>query len=277
MATGTLTLEPGDPPLDEDTVKYIQQLKRPDHVVDLPLEEAQITKDKNARSWKAAKEATSAGDPLLHYGHCKATAAHPQLGEFETHMRNVPFITGYSPTRWRRAVNVELLKKPGNFNVERLRTILLMEPSFNNNNKIIGRELLWHAEQQNLIAPEQYGSRKHRSASTQALNKKLVLDLFRQQRLTGAIGSNDAKSCYDRIVHSVAMLSMRRVGYPVEPLLSMFNTLHNLRQYIRTPAGDSTISFDGSHTDVPMQGVGQGNGAGPTIWAVVSTPALKLL
>ena len=69
LATGTLTLEPGDPPLDEDTVKYIQQLKRPDHVVDLPLEEAQITKDKNARSWKAAKEATSAGDPLLHYGH----------------------------------------------------------------------------------------------------------------------------------------------------------------------------------------------------------------
>ena len=232
LETGTLTLDPGDEPLDDDTVQYIKQLQCPDHVTDLPLSEAQITTTKNAQSWKAAKEATSSGDPLLHYGHCKATALHPHLGEFETFMRNIPFITGYSPQRWKRAVNVELLKKPGNFNVERLRTILLMEAQWNNNNKIIGRELLWHAERQDLIAPEQYGSRKNRSANTQALNKKLVQDLFRQQRLTGAIGSNDAKSCYDRIVHSVAMLSMRRVDYPVEPLISMFSTLHELKQYI---------------------------------------------
>jgi len=154
---------------------------------------------------------------------------------------------------------------------------MLMEAAWNNNNTIIGRDLMWHAERQNLLAPEQYRSRKLRAASTQALNKKLPFYLFRQQRLTGAIGSNDAKFCYDRIVHSVAMLSMRRMGYPVEPLISMFSTLQQLRQYIRTSAGDSDTYYDGSHTNIPMQGVGQDNGASPAIWAVVSTPILKLL
>ena len=152
-----------------------------------------------------------------------------------------------------------------------------MNPDFNNTNKIIGRDIMKHAEDQKLIAPEQYGSRKMRSANTQALNKKLVFDCYRMEKLAGAIGSNDAKSCYDRIVHSVAMLSMRRMGYPVQPLISLFSTLQELRQHIRTSAGDSEDFFDGSHTDIPMQGVGQGNGAGPAIWAVVSTPALKLL
>ena len=277
LSTGTLTLAPDDPPLDVTTLKYLQQLQKDDNVVELPLQEVQITVEKHEQAWKVAKEQTSSGDPLLHFGHCKACASHPNLCEFEAKMQDIPFITGYSPHRWQRVVNVELLKQPDNFNVEKLRTIMLMEAAWNNNNKIIGRDLMWHAERQNLLAPEQYGSRKHRAASTQALNKKLVFDLFRQQRLPGAIGSNDAKSCYDRIVHSVAMLSMRRMGYPLPPLISMFSTLQQLRQYIRTSAGDSSTFYDGSHTNVPMQGTGQGNGASPAIWAVVSTPILKLL
>ena len=277
LSNGTLTLAPDDPPLDVTTLKYLQQLQKDDNVVELPLQEVQITVEKHEQAWKVAKEQTSSGDPLLHFGHCKACASHPNLCEFEAKMRDIPFITGYSPHRWQRVVNVELLKQPDNFNVEKLRTIMLMEAAWNNNNKIIGRDLMWHAERQNLLAPEQYGSRKHRAASTQALNKKLVFDLFRQQRLSGAIGSNDAKSCYDRIVHSVAMLSMRRMGYPLPPLISMFSTLQQLRQYIRTSAGDSSTFYDGSHTNVPMQGTGQGNGASPAIWAVVSTPILKLL
>ena len=277
LASGTIALTPEDSPLPIGVSKYLQQLKRDDNVVELSLQDAQITMAKHKSAWGVAKETTSSGDPLLHFGHCKACALQPYLCEFEAKMRNIPFITGYSPQRWQRVVNVELLKQPDNFNVEKLRTIMLMEAAWNNNNKIIGRELMWHAERQNLLAPEQYGSRKLRAASTQALNKKLVFDLFRQQRITGAIGSNDAKSCYDRIVHSVAMLSMRRMGYPVEPLISMFSTLQQLRQYIRTSAGDSDTYYDGSHTDIPMQGVGQGNGASPAIWAVVSTPILKLL
>ena len=38
------------------------------------------------------------------------------------------------------------------------------------------------------------------------------MDLLRQKRQAGTLCSNNAKSCYDQIVHSVATLSMRRLG-----------------------------------------------------------------
>ena len=89
--------------------------------------------------------------------------------------------------------------------------------------------------------------------------------------------SNDAKSCYDRIVHLVASLAMQRVGAPVEPIVCMFTTIQNLQHRIRTVYGDSEIGFSGELYAVLFQGVGQGNGAGPQIWAVVSTPIFNML
>ena len=57
----------------------------------------------------------------------------------------------------------------------------------------------------------------------------------------------------------------------------MFSTIQSLNHYIRTIYGDSDLSFTGALWTVPIQGVGQGNGAGPQIWALVSTPILNLL
>ena len=44
--------------------------------------------------------------------------------------------------------------------VSKLRTLVLTDAGFNHNNKILGRRTLQHAEKHNLIAKEQYGSRK---------------------------------------------------------------------------------------------------------------------
>jgi hypothetical protein len=57
----------------------------------------------------------------------------------------------------------------------------------------------------------------------------------------------------------------------------MFTTIQSLHHYIRAIYGDSIQQFCGALWDVPIQGVGQGNGAGPQIWAVVSTPVLNML
>eukprot|EP00978_Attheya_sp_CCMP212_P004465 scaffold9742_cov58-Attheya_sp.AAC.1 len=50
---------------------------------------------------------------------------------------------------------------------------------------------------------------------------------------------------------------------------------------VRTAAGESEASFGGRLWAVsfesPPQGLNQGNGAGPGIWAVVSTPVLNML
>jgi len=67
-----------------------------------------------------------------------------------------------------------LEKQPENLNVERLRIILLFEGDFNNNNKWLGQAVMFHAKDHNLMAPEQYGSRKEKSPAIQCLNKQLL-------------------------------------------------------------------------------------------------------
>jgi hypothetical protein len=57
----------------------------------------------------------------------------------------------------------------------------------------------------------------------------------------------------------------------------MFETLQNLRHHVRSQYGDSKTSYNAKQGEVPIQGLGQGNGAGPTIWALISTPVLNLL
>ena len=86
-----------------------------------------------------------------------------------------------------------LEKKPGNFRVDKLRTILLYEADFNQNNKLLGRNMMRFGEEYNVLAPEQFGSRKHKEASDHGLNKVLTFDIIRQRKVPAAMCSNDAK------------------------------------------------------------------------------------
>jgi hypothetical protein len=56
----------------------------------------------------------------------------------------------------------------------------------------------------------------------------------------------------------------------------MFTTIQQLEHHVRTVFGESKASFI-QQEPKPLQGVGQGNGAGPQIWALVSTPILNML
>jgi hypothetical protein len=137
--------------------------------------------------------------------------------------------------------------------------------------------MLATAELNDAIAPEQFGSRKFLSAVDQSLNKALIFDLWRQHRTCAALCSNDAKGYYDRIVHNVASLCMQRVRVPKEPIVSMFSTIQNLQHHVRTAFGDSEGFFQANTGHISIQGVGQGNGAGPQICALVSTPIFNML
>ena len=239
--------------------------------------DATISIDSHCDGWRQAKENTSSGPSGITFAHFKAGALDPVIADFEACMTAIPYISGISPARWRKGTNVMLEKQKGNFNVEKLRAILLYEADFNQNNKKLGKEMMYTAERLQAIALEQFGSRNKLSASNQSLNKRLTFDLIQQKKRPAALCSNDAKSCYDRIVHSVASLCMQRLGVPPAPIVCMFTTIQNLEHRIRTIYGDSKIGFSGALWAVPIQGVGQGNGAGPQIWAAVSTPVLNLL
>jgi hypothetical protein len=171
---------------------------------------------------------------------------------------------------------VEILKKAGVYDIEKMRTIILMNSEFNMNNKKLGRDMMRNAEHHGTLAQEQYGSHKHHRSIIAALNKRLTMDMLRLRRLAGALCSNDAKSCYDRMVHSIASLSMRRQGVPKNPIKSMFSTLQKAAHKIRTAYGVSKC-FYGRNREPPLQTFGQGNGCGPAGWAVISTPIINMM
>jgi len=154
---------------------------------------------------------------------------------------------------------------------------MLFEANFNYNNKRLGQAVMISVEQAGLLTPEQYGSRKHKSANLQCLNKQLLYDWawFRQQLL--ALCSNDAKSCYDQIVLTMAALCLCQVGASLEMVGSMVRTLQRMRHHTCAAFGDLVISKGWREWGGPIAGIGQGNGAGPQIWAVVSSPLFDIL
>jgi hypothetical protein len=168
--------------------------------------------------WRKMKEQTSAGISGLHFGHLKSCATDNFLSEYESCVSHIPFATGYSPLPWQYVVNVMIRKKAQVDLVTGLRTVVLTEVDFNFNNKILGKMTLHHAEMTGALAKEQYGSRKGKWAIDHAIHKRLTYDILRKLRAPGALCSNDAKSCYDCIVHSVAMLAYQRLGIPSPPV-----------------------------------------------------------
>ena len=171
-----------------------------------------------------------------------------------------------------------ILKKSGLFDLEKLRTLCLFQADHNHNNKFLGREMMNKAVKDSLIAPEQY-SVPGKKAISHALNKTLLFDNVRYQKANMCITSCDLKSCYDRIVHSPAMIAARSIGTPNEPLISFFSSLQQVKYYTRTAYGISADTFGGIEKGYlhNPQGAGQGNGAAKQLWAIVSSKMFKVL
>jgi hypothetical protein len=115
------------------------------------------------------------------------------------------------------------------------------------------------AEELGMMPKEQAGSRKNHRSVLSALNKVLTMDLLCMRRQAGALCSNDARSCFDRIVHWVASLCLRRLGLQKEPRIEMFASIQKAWHYIATAYKESTRQYGGKRFP-PLQGAGQGNG-----------------
>jgi hypothetical protein len=189
----------------------------------------------------------------------------------------IPLITGYSPKTWRTGIDSMIPKKTLDLRPEKLRLILLMDARFNHNNKLIGKKMMEYGEKYNLLAPEQFGSRKHKSAIEHATNKRFTLDIVRQSRQTAIYIANDAKSCYDRIILMVAYLTMRNFGIPETVAKSTIDSILRMKHFVRTKYGDSSTHYGGEDWKVMPHGCGQGNGYGPALWACISSPLLHIL
>ena len=155
---------------------------------------------------------------------------------------------------------------------------MLFEPDYDFLNKHISRIAMANAERFNHLAKEQYGSRKDHRAIDQGTNKRLTTDMFLLRREPGALCSNDARGCYDRIHLVVAGLAMLRQKIEESGIECMITTLQHLIHIVRTAYGDSETWYGGTPTTKPaLQGCGQGNGAGPQMWVNISSALLDTL
>ena len=223
------------------------------------------------------KERTSAGPSGIHMGHLKAIpSVDDQLILLHATMMDIPLLSGQGPSRWQQCIDVMITKKPGDYRINRLRTITLLEADMNLLFKFIGKLIMEIGEETGTLAGEQYGSRKNKDAITQCLNKSLLMDIIRQRKCRAAICSNDASQCYDRITHPMVSLSLGRIGIPQSYTSCILSTIQSMKHQIRTGYGDSDCFFTGESWTVLPQGVIQ-SGMVPAIWATISSVLFDIM
>ena len=236
-----------------------------------------ISVDDFINYWKGSREKTSSSFSGLHFGHWKAASHSRALASIHAKSIELAFRMGLPLKRWKVGLSVMLEKIPGITLVDKLRAILLMEADFNFGNKLLlGKRMVQAAEKLNFIPQDNFGSRNNKSAPEVCVCRLLFFDIVRLSKLNAALGSYDAQTCYDRVVHSLTSMIAQSVGVPIPNIVCMFLALQGMNFYLRTAFGDSTRSY-GCTSNKPYQGLVQGNGAAPALWLLVSSYILLYL
>ena len=272
ILAGTYPIPDG---LPDSTKMLIEEMKMPPEMADQPCPDFVSTKA-HTSAWGKAREDTTAGKSGLHFGMFKAQAKDPETAAFNASIRSVAYQTGHVPPRWLTGVDFQLLKRSNDYRVEKLRNILLLEADQNMNYKQLGKDAIWHAQRTGVITEENYGQKGHRALEV-STNQRLTADLLRQKRKAAIICSNDAKGCFDRIVHIVAYIALRRFGVGRQPILGMIKAIQEMTHHIRTAFGDSDKTYGNDPTKPPLQGMLQGNGASGAAWLAISTLIVNVM
>ena len=127
---------------DRFTCLLLKELYMPDNIKRFPMERSTVTPSINQQAWKKQKETISSEPNGLSFSHYKAAVMHPDNNDFDAKLRSLPFRFGFSPTHWQHITDVEILKKAGVYDIDKMWTITLMDAAFNMNNKQLGRDLL---------------------------------------------------------------------------------------------------------------------------------------
>ena len=276
MLQGTWTADAGIA-MTPELQAFISRLAVPAELRDVPQITSEVTVDEYKEAIRRWNERTSTSPSGRHLGFYKALLAIPQILSDMCEMFNVVTRCGLVPKRWCKAVSVLLEKDPGRPSINRLRIIHLFEADYNLFLKIFwARRLVHRGEEYKQFGESQQGSRKGRRANDAVLLKRLTYDLTRIQRSNLGTFDNDAKSCYDRIINSVAMMAARRLGMPENQVATHAGVLKNMRYVVKTAYGVSE-SYIQSTSSVFLFGTGQGSGASPAIWLTLSTLMLDTL
>jgi hypothetical protein len=145
---------------DEYACRLLKELPMSDIAVAAEETPDGIPVDTWRKFWRKAKERTASGPSAINFSVLKAGAHSDLIATFDAVMTEIPMLSGYSPDRWRKAIDAVLVKKAGVFLANKLRTIVLFEADFNYLNKHVGPTMIRSAQIFGHLAREQYGSRQ---------------------------------------------------------------------------------------------------------------------
>src|SRR6056300_1547348 len=158
-------------------------------------------------------------------------------------------------------------KEPGNPRLHRLRVIHLYEADYS---LLVGsafQNIMHLMEDHQALNPGGYGCRPTRRAHDPVLLEVLQLEYSWATRFPHIKFSNNATSCFDRIIPSVSNVLARAYGLHRNLAMIHGNMLQHAIYKIKTKLGLSKSSY--SHCpDHPIFGTGQGSTASPTIWTL---------
>ena len=237
------------------------------------------------RTWKESTSTSPSGQHLGHFHALIAKHSHShQLGDdkdtFDSmqddirsaHLSLINYALkhGYSFTRWKTIVNVMIQKDPGNSKIHRLRVIHLYEADYNLLLSLKWRDVLHASEDEGTINDGQYGSRPNRNAHDPVFIENMQSEICRLSRKSVVKFDNDATSCYDRIIASIASIVSRKFGITSNVAFIMADTLETCKYKLKTMLGVSEEFYQ--HCKLfPIYGTGQGSGNSPVIWCLISS------
>jgi hypothetical protein len=204
VLAGTYQCPPETP---EYTQKFIHELKQPDKLNNPGSITGHMTTNQFTTSWKKMKVRTAASSFGPSFSKIVTGTANSEIADIDASLLSIATMTGVIPSNWTTAIDVMIPKKKLSRHVTKLRIIVLFHALFNMLNKQVARSAIHNASRINEIPVEAYAKKGH-GAIDCGLNKILTIDIIGQLRLPAALCCNDAKQCYDRILHAIANICL---------------------------------------------------------------------
>ena len=154
---GTYTPPTGTCPY---AVEFLTSLKRSPNISSSASINLTVTTDEHQNGWRKMKQRTTSAYGNLGFNQYITNTYDNKLNKIDIFLCNIPLTLGFVPTNWKAITDLQILKKIGNYIVDKMRCIQLMDAEFNMNNKVLRQRLLAHAEEANALSADQHGSRK---------------------------------------------------------------------------------------------------------------------
>jgi hypothetical protein len=193
--------------------------------------------------FKKRKEKTASSYSGRHMGHYKAIAklaiaGQPEIAQTLVNIINISILTSQPLHRWQKSMQVMLEKGKGLY-IEHLQIIQLCEADLNFALNIIwGIRLIQMAMKDNIMDESQYAL-PGMTCNSAVWNKVLYLDLMHQTMATGIMTDYDATAAFDRVLHSMSVITCRRLGLPMHACMFMYKLLQNMEFHLVTGFGVS--------------------------------------